>query len=301
MLDKRLLKLKRYIEEDVKNFDELSEILEVSTRQLSRLLKKWADEGYIEYKPGAGRGKQMDITMKLDVDNLLLTQFLQEKGNMTLSEIETYLNLPWHMDSIDMIQKNILDDINKMEPSVYDSVMLDFMFQIPDRLMPNEVNEFFAVHLLTQVCDPLYRVNSSGEIVYDLLSFDEWQGDALHLYLKKNICFSDGTELTSSIVKESLERLSTSGLYTDYFNSISNIEVYDDFHLSLTVDKHRHIIKYLLSQPVTGIYIPVNYNYFIGTGPYRITKKCNDRITLKANLNSFRPLPDIRKVYLLKK
>jgi MarR-like DNA-binding transcriptional regulator SgrR of sgrS sRNA len=299
MIDKRLLIVERYVENGGSSFKELSKTLDLSSRQLSRLLKIWNEKDCIDYTPASGRGGRMNISMKFNANDALLEEFLEQKENMTISEVEAYLNLPWHKDSIDKIQRIILSDINDLEGAPYNTTMLDFIFQVPENLHPIEVNEFFAVHLLTQLCDTLYILSSTGEIEYGLVAFDEWDGDDLHLYLKKDIRFSNGVTLTANHVKQSLELLTTSGKYTEHFQNIKEITVHSSFHLSLTISEQQHIIKYQLSQPITGIYIPIEDGYFIGTGAYVIRNKTAKSITLKANLNSHRPVPDIRKVYLL--
>ena len=299
-LDKRLLILQRMTENGVFTLEELSNFTKVSVRHMSRLLKHWADKEYIEVGSPLNKGKNLNIKMNIDADSKILEDFIDNKENMTVAEIEEYLSLPWKPRETQMIQNLLLKDIKRLDDSIYKSIMIDYIYRIPKVLKPNLAADFYEVHCLHQIVDSLYKINDEGDYEYCLVYYDEWNGEELTIYLKKDIYFSDGQELSAEIVKNSLERLQNEGPHMLSYAHIKNITVHDKYSLTITVTRFKALIKYQLSLIESAIFYSDENCTPIGTGPYRITKKTNNSIILKVNLNSFRGIPDIRKVYLLK-
>ena len=292
--------LQRMTENGDFTLEALSNFTEVSVRHMSRLLKHWADKGYIKVGSSLNQSKSLNIKMNIDADSKILEDFMDNKEHLTVAEIEEYLGLPWKPKDMSMLQELILKDVKSLDDSIYKSVMIDYVYRIPKVLKPNLAADFYEVHCLHQIVDSLYKINDKGDYEYCLVDYDEWDGEELYIYLKKDIYFSDGQELSAEIVKHSLERLQNEGPHITSYAHIKNITVHEKYSLSLRVTRFQALIKYQLSLIESAIFYSDENCIPIGTGPYRITKKTNNSIILKVNLNSFRGMPDIRKVYLLK-
>lgn len=63
-VDERVYKLYVYLKDNPFNREEVSEFLEITPRQLSRLLNKWQEEEILDYSSGMGRGMLQKSALK---------------------------------------------------------------------------------------------------------------------------------------------------------------------------------------------------------------------------------------------
>lgn len=297
MIDQRLLWVERYLEESSEQ--ELSEYLGLSKRQLTRLLKQWQAEGYIEYTAGNGRGRKMDIQFKVDVEKELFLQAINDKEEMTVQEIQEYLKLPWHPSSRAAIVNLLTENIALYDKAPSNEVIMDYIYSIPERIHPLYTNDVAGAQVLHQTLSNLYCVDEKGILRRELARYDEWVGKAFHIYLHKDIHFSDGTLLRSKHIKHCLEQLMGEGIYQNVFieTGIKKISIVDDFHLVIECQIVNQNMKFLLSEPFSGIYKEMD-GKIQGTGPYYIKAHTNEQITLESN-PYYKRQPVIGTIHLL--
>ncbi|WP_414045501.1 ABC transporter substrate-binding protein [Macrococcus equi] len=300
MIDYRIIELEHYINH-IEDFtlDIIAEKMNISKKQLSRLLKLWDEEQLITYTPGRGRGNKVQIEMKRDVQSDFINDIQHDIDEMSVKDLQKVLQQPWHHHSFMKLQSIVDQKINETE-TVESSGLIEWVNDIPSNFHPAHINDYLGAQLSHQIFDTLYRVSATGEIIRNLVSYDNWKEETLHIHLKKQVKFSDGTILTAREVKNSLEYCcSEESPYAALFTEIENIEIVNDFYLILAFNRRPKFFEYTLTQKYSAIYKNVDEEVLIGSGPYQIDGIENDSLTLRYNLFYRGHLPDIEKIKYL--
>lgn len=292
MFDTRLLILERCLEDKKAEREYIAGCMGITVRHFLRLLNKWEDEGYINFKPG----EEPEIAMNMDVEHSLINEFINKRSSYTLQEIRAFLDLPWSSESVDTLRKLLIRFSNYKDDSD-EKILIDYTYRSIHSYEPINIIDYAGFQVSSQVIECLYKINERGQISYGLIKFDEWQGDTLHLYLREGLMFSNGTEVTSDHVKSSLERLITKSNYAYLYTNIKKVEVMNKMHVALTVSGRKNIVKYTLSQLFSAIY--AEGEKIVGTGPYKIESIADGTIILSVNQFYWKNKPEIKKIYLL--
>ncbi|GGA60919.1 hypothetical protein GCM10007176_01700 [Salinicoccus roseus] len=299
MMDKRLLILERYLEKYRQDFTQLSDELNVSSRQLSRILRKWDEEGYIKYIPGHGRGVKTKIKLNMDIARELFNEMNKYRDELSIEEFNRYLELPWPVEYIESIGKIIEYERGQAPATSNSMAMMDYLYKVPETFIPALSIEHASTLVGLQVFETLYRNDVNKEIKVHLLRFDEWRGDELHLFLKGGIQFSDGEMLDSTHVKTVLETLKNESVYTEIFQLMGKVKVYDNLHLSLHVKDASLMMKYYLAEPMSAIFKFDKNGRPVGTGSYKVEKYNSRSVILSENKHYTFGLPDVKRLHLI--
>lgn len=278
-MDKRLLYLEKYLSMNNPEIS-LAEYINVSKRQLSRLLNQWHDEGYINYSPAVGRGGKMEITFEVDVEKELFSYALKHLKDMTLQDIKSYVELPWDEESKEVIVRQLKSNFLTKQDN--NNSIIDFVYSIPEDLNPLTAQSLMSFQVITQMMRTLYTLDEDNNIQNELVKYDEWQGNTLHVYLHQDNFFPNRKRLNATIVFLVLNRLFYFSRYKKYFEEVTSIEFIDDFQIAITVKKKSDHIKYLLTEPYSSIYIEED-GELIGTGPYYLKSLKQSELTLQVN------------------
>lgn len=281
MIDNRLLKLKHFLEQQNYQFllIDLSEYFEVSERQIGRILKKWQEDGFIEYIPASGRGNNAKIQLVQDVESLILDDVIKSVKDLSVEELQNFLELPFSEKSLHKLQMAVNNVIlNNNEEQVF--VPYDYL---PKTIEPPNIVTTEEAQIVFQVYETLYRFTADGYIQRNLISYDEWVGDELHLYLKKEVSFSNGEMLVAEDVKKVLDTLRTNSLYTKLYNNIIDVQVVNNFKLVLIFETRPKLFEYSLAQRYSSIYKDVGDDYLLGTGPYAIANIDDTKVEMMNN------------------
>ncbi|UBH13025.1 ABC transporter substrate-binding protein [Macrococcus armenti] len=281
MVDNRLLKLKHFLEQRDYQFllIDLSEYFEVSERQIGRILKKWQEDGFIEYISASGRGNNAKIQFLQDVESLILEDVINSVKDLSVEELQDFLELPFSEKSLHKLQmtiNNVITNVN--EEQIF--VPYDFL---PKTIEPVNIVTTEEAQIVFQVYETLYRFTADGNIQRNLISYDEWIDDELHLYLKKEVSFSNGEMLVADDVKKVLDTLRTNSLYSKIYNNIVDIRVVNNFKLVLTFEGEPKLFEYSLAQRYSSIYKDVGERYLLGTGPYAIANIDDTKVEMMNN------------------
>ncbi|MCE4957796.1 ABC transporter substrate-binding protein [Macrococcoides caseolyticum] len=293
MIDKRLVYLQNYLSESLHM--ELHEYMNISKRQLSRLLNQWQDEGYIQYNAGLGRGRKADITLLVDAEKEVFSYAIEHAHQMTLEELQSYINLPWNTETNAIIVTSIMEEFDsKVQKG---NVLLDYVYTIPEVISPCESIDAVSFQVIGQIGDCLYQYRNHS-IERKLVKYDEWNDSTLHIYLHKDIYFDDGIQMTAEHVKASLDNIISCGNFENHFESIEQVEVANAFEIMIHCKQTTDHIKLLLAEPFTAI-IRLEDGHMRGTGKYYIHSKDNNQIILRANPYPKRQ-PQVKQVYIVK-
>ena len=299
-MDKRILLLKKCVDKDKVTLDELASELDVTPRQVSRLLRKWTDEGYILYKAASGK-KKMKLEFLVDIETKLLNYFLEIKPKLTLTESKEYYDLPWSKSSMKLLKNDFLQFNEYWESFNMNDKLTDYIESIPQNLTPNLASDHVSYHIIRQISDTLYTLKGN-RLIRNLVKFDVEHRDKneLYIYLRESILFSDGIELSANHVKKSLDDLRQIGPFKSFYNNIEKVTVHGKYDFTITVSSHLDVLKYQLTLLIASIFRVNDYNGIIGTGAYYIESMKDDSITLSTNLfySSMSLIPEVKKVEL---
>lgn len=302
MIDQRIIELEHYINHiDDYTLDIIAEKMLISKKQLSRLLKQWDEEGLIEYTPGRGRGNKVKIEMKRDVQPELIDNLKEQITDMSVKDLQKVLQQPWHHESFLRLQSIVEHKINEDERTEGNE-LIEWVRKMPQYMHPAHVHDYLGAQLSHQIFDTLYRVSLTGEIIRNLVSYDDWKDDDLHIHLKKQVKFSDGTLLTAREVKESLDYCCSEECpYAALFTVIEDIEIVNDFYLILHFNRRPKHFEYTLTQKYSAIYKRAGEHVLVGSGPYLVEGMTEDSLTIRYNLFYRGHLPDIERIKYLNK
>src|SRR5262245_54210696 len=124
----------------------------------------------------------------------------------------------------------------------------------------------------------LTQANGDGRVVPRLAERWEWEngGLALRVFLRPNVRFHDGTQLTASVAADVLRRVIAQPGNRALYPSVANVTaVRPEGNLELVVE---------LSQPsaflLEDLSVALQLGRDIGTGPYRVIRRNGGDITL---------------------
>ena len=103
--------------------------------------------------------------------------------------------------------------------------------------------------------------------------------NAISIYLKNNITFSDGSKLTAHNVKNSLDMLKTNpdSMYYKIFDFTDSYNVVSDYEININLKKQGMGVLSHLTFPIVK-----DSENFIGSGPYILTNRSTDKLVLSA-------------------
>lgn len=292
MIDKRLIYIQSYLSGE--HEESLHEFIGISRRQLSRLLNTWQDEGWLEYTSGSGRGNKLDITLKVDAEKELFYHAIRNAKHMELSELQEYINLPWHEESKASVVEAINNEFYQDNSGGF---LLDYVYDLPKKLYTHMPHDSVSYQIFDQIAEALYECKGD-RLDYVLVRFDEWIDNDLHIHITKDAYFDDNVQLTTKHVQPILEHLCESSVYKRHFKLIESIEVVNDFYLILHCARRADHLRLLLSQPISLITRDSGGRVH-GTGKYHIHQHNDSEIILAANPYHKRQ-PQVQKIFLLR-
>lgn len=168
-----------------------------------------------------------------------------------------------------------------------------------------------SANLESIIFDGLIKINEKGEPYPNLSSSWDILGDGLiwKFYLKKNIRFHDGIELTADDVVftyEAVKQPENKGGYSSFFELIKDVKAIDKYTIEITLKEPYVTFLYGLEIGILPKHIleredlhNTEFNYRpVGTGPYKLQKWSEDEIVLKANEDYFNGRPYLDKIVL---
>lgn len=161
-----------------------------------------------------------------------------------------------------------------------------------DVLDPHRARTFVGRIVFTSLCDKLFDINEKLEIQPQLAQEWKWSDDGkvLHVKLRNNGKFHDGSPIKAADVKANLERAKTlpESLRKSEVASIEAIDVVDDTNLDIKLSKPDASLLSQLADRAGMIMSPKAFeNGDFGqnpvcSGPYKFVSRVqNDRIVLE--------------------
>ncbi|MCU7557396.1 ABC transporter substrate-binding protein [Macrococcus capreoli] len=297
-VDEKLLKLYLYMQQNTFSRDTVSDYLEISPRQLTRLLNKWSEEGFISFNSGVGRGNATTIEFLKNIEGEYINHLIREIESYDVQQLQSVMALNM-TDKSKRILRLCVEEVLYSRRD-YDTKHLnyvDYLYRIPNVIHPLEPLDVALLTVLTNVGDCLYTVREN-ELAKNLVVYDEWVGNDLVIHLHKDIHFSNGDLLFADDVVNALKSLVKARNSLPGLSDVIDIVVLDIFKFKIKLQRKTDLIKSILSQEFSAIY-KNDGERILFTGPYYVDSIKPEILKLKINPYCTNKLPDITDIWLI--
>lgn len=298
IIDEKLLMLNHFVAHHNGSREDLAEYMNISSRQLTRLLKKWEEQNIIEYVAGEGRGNESTILFKVDVEQRFINEYLMTINERSISDIDEILTLPLSKKSKNLITSVVqetlytYDQSNSMKQGY---IYTDTINYIPESFHPLNESDHTIDTIVLNTMSRLYELDSYGNLNPELVIYDEWKDNTLIIHLLRTIKFSDGRGLFAEDVVCCLKQLFDR---SDDFCNVVSVTTAGVYTLAIEMNHQTDSIKYLLSNLDASIYRE-EQGILLTTGPYYVAKQNEEMMTLRTNFFHFKGEHDISTLYLV--
>ncbi|MCG7491713.1 SgrR family transcriptional regulator [Vibrio sp. Of14-4] len=271
--------------------DEITDILFCTRRNARIVLNKMEEQGWIEWHPSPGRGKLSQLNFKrsrTDVSENLARRYLEEgKITQALNALD--------QDAAKLAQ--IVENYLGVQQQEGEQVLRLPYYRALSMLNPRKPVRRSEQHIARQIFSGLTRLDENESLSpdlahnWDMLSPTHWR-----FYLRPNVRFHNGEQLTTEIVVDSLHELRGKPLY----RHICDVTSPSRYVVDIFLDKPNYHLPLMLSESDAKILLPessrsADYDQMpVGTGPYKIVSNTKTHLVLQAfdGYFGFRPLID---------
>ncbi|WP_414043175.1 ABC transporter substrate-binding protein [Macrococcus sp. EM39E] len=253
---------------------ELSEILKISQKQLSRKLDIWQFENVLIYESGKGRGNKTKIQWLIDIEAIYYAKVKHLIKTDTLDKVVQYLAWDWSPLQQQILFKKVNPQLGLYKISDHKEKLTITKRYKLFTVHPLEAIEAKSANVVMSVFNRLFTYNENEQLEYNLAHHYELTEQYIDIYLRPNVQFHDGTLLTSVDVKRCLETAKKHHNTQELLAPISTITIINPLSLRIYFNQCPHILALLSFVPLS-IY-KVSKDKIIGTGPYYI--KANNEV-----------------------
>jgi len=292
--------------------EEVAQALFCSTRNAKMVVKKLAEDGLIEWRPGGGRGNVSRIVFLAEKEPILLG--MGQRMSLNGEYKQAFELLRRHgagTTAVERFMAWLNGHFGYRSEAAGGSETLEtlrFPIYYPIRTLdPALVYYSFDAHMMRQLYDRLVEYDAaSGSLKPGLAHFWEANGDATEwtFYLRKGVKFHHGKELDSEDVRFSIER--TRGDFPSAWltRTVIEVECAGPRIVRVRLDRPNAIFPHFTSSSGMSI-VPKDaasaegeafWTKPSGTGPFRIDDWTEDRCELVANADYFRTRAHLDRV-----
>lgn len=276
--------------------DGLKDLLKLSSRQITRKLKDWSDEGIIKYEMGVGRGNFSKIEVLFDVEQAFLNYFLSNFNQYTPSEINDILSWPLSPATDRIIRNYIHDEIyEELKPNKL--IYTDYIYRIPDITNEASIYDSSLQLIVKNVGLRLFEKNGQS---YEskIIKYYEVDRQLCMVYLYKNIYFSNGHILSAIDVVNILNQFLDKKLGGVYRKFIKEISMNSKYSFKIVYNSDFSLVQHIFSDLSATIY-KLDHGNPISVGPYQVDAINNNYIVLKKNEYFTSYESELDEVYLI--
>ena len=165
---------------------------------------------------------------------------------------------------------------------------------------PHRHTDSSTLAITKQIYNNLFILNDKNEIEGELVESYKIKDNIIEIALKKNIFFQDGEELTSEIVKKSLERNKNIPVTKVLADPIEKIEIIDKYKIKINCTTNVDILLHNLTHSSMAIVKEDSQNKLVGTGAFKLFEwGTGQKVILEKNSTYFKGNPKIDKIEFL--
>ncbi|ANU23239.1 ABC transporter substrate-binding protein [Planococcus donghaensis] len=273
----------------------LADQLELSSKQTTRLLRKWADEGWLTFTSGRGRGNASHIQWHINVEEHYEKQMIQLIEEKSIETASKYLLFDWSPE----VKHRLLHNFRSNFGYIQNNLTKNDKLLIPRKypfltLHPLYASDIHSANLVANVYSRLVSVDENGIITPELAHSWDVTSTHLRLYLRKEVYFHDNSYLTATDVVNCLNRLRKDSSYSDLWQPIESISACGSYMVEISFSNGCSYCLQMLGMINASIYKETPHQT-IGSGSFCITENSASKTTLQAFGHYFqhRPLVDV--------
>lgn len=294
-MEKSLLALWRAVPSGSIKQTLLANSLGLSSKQTTRLLRKWADEGWFTFTSGRGRGNASHIEWHRHVEDVYEQQLIQLIEEQSIEAAGKYLLFDWSPE----VRLRLLHQFRSNFGYVQNPASQNDKLIIPRKyplltLHPLEAADVHSANMVANVYSRLVSVNEHGQVSPELAHSWDLTSTNLRLYLRKEVSFHDGSFLSSKDVVDCLNRLRENASYSDLWAPIADVHALSPHVLEISFPGGCSYCLQMLGMINASIYKETALHP-IGSGSFYVAENNKLKTTLMAFGGYFqeRPLLDI--------
>lgn len=207
-MEKHLLTLWQAISTGNIKQTQIAESLGLSSKQTTRQLRKWSDEGWFTFTPGRGRGNTSHLHWQVNVEEVYEQQLAQLIEEQAVDAASKFLLFDWSPEA----KLRLLHKFRSSFGYVQNSGSKIDKLIIPRRyplmtLHPLKASDIHSANMVSNVYSRLVTVHESGHVSPELAHSWDLTSTNLRLYLRKEVKFHDGSFLTAKDVVDCLNKI----------------------------------------------------------------------------------------------
>lgn len=283
--------------------DEIAGILCCTPRNAKLIVKKLAEQNWIHWQPGRGRGNTSLLTLQIAPADLLfsLAQELVRTGDIRTAGglIETYAaELPALRTRYESWLSSHFGYHAGGGSGAPDILRITHSNPL-DHLDPALCILRSEMHLIKHIFDTLVtRDPETGAIRPHLAHHWEISADGTRytFYLRKSVLFHNGTTLTARDAAFTIERMQRESYYPWLVAGVTEVTARNDLTLEIQLDAPNQLFLHFLSSERAAI-VPQDYctgigedfaRLPVGSGPFKVIRNDDTMLVLEAFTPYFR-------------
>ncbi|XOQ12759.1 MAG: SgrR family transcriptional regulator [Shouchella clausii] len=282
----------------------LANELSCTERNAKLLVHKMQKRGWIEWRPGKGRGHLSCIRLLADYDAVVIAEAKKRAFEQSLDAaiqlVQTYSHS--HASSRAFIE-SILNSIDQERIEQEDHLRFP-TYRGVSILDPTTIHRRTENHLMSHVFNQLVCYDAKNDCYIPELAH-YWEKDATNtkwtFYLRKDILFHNGQPCTAEEVGASFLRHTDKSPYYWGIQHLHRISALGPFTVEFCFSKPTpHFLAYAASLGGAIVYKDEAASFPIGTGPFSLSDHSSKRLRLQAFPRYFcsRPHLDAVTMYI---
>ncbi|MDL4841753.1 SgrR family transcriptional regulator [Aquibacillus rhizosphaerae] len=267
---------------------DLEQLWFCTQKNVKRKLKKYQSLGLLHYKPGIGRGNPSTLeftkAFKTEIEEIVAKLVEKEQ----LDDLVQLLQLPIPREWITTVST-----VQKLFGYTSTIQAKDILRTVTRRklttLHPMYSSITLESHLIKQLGDTLVRYEQETDQIKPHLAH-HWRHNETYtswtFYLRKGVLFHNHQSLTSLDVKSTMEWFRNQDSPNDWLLAgIEKIECINPYTVRFDLkEANPFFLRYIssLSLAILPKDIPFDENSWIGTGPFKLVERTENKLVLEA-------------------
>ena len=293
-MDKKLLTLWNSVSSGIIKQEDLAEVLQLSSKQSTRYMQKWTNQGWLIFTSGKGRGNVSSLQWLKNIEEIYEEKLMQIIDEEPVETSSKFLLFDWSKDSKIRLMNKFHSKFGYVQSTNDADKLIIPLRHLLLTMHPLEAADVQSANMVANIFNRLVSVDAKGFISPELAhSWDETPSK-LRLYLKKDIKFHDGSVLTSDDVVNCLEKLRHHPYFQDLWKPVEDIKIVAPLIIDISFPNGCSYCLQMLGTINASIY-KENKGHVFGTGSFYSANNDEQKTTLKAFKDYFqeRPLLDV--------
>lgn len=280
-MEKNLLSMWRYFPSGEVKQEEIAELLQLSSRQTSRSIKKWTELGWFNYTAGRGRGNTSKLEWLRNVEEEFEEQLNRLIDEEAIEKSSKFLLYDWSNSSKERLLNKFRSKFGYVQNmNNQDQLVIPRKYPLLT-IHPLETAEVQGAHIVTNVFNRLVAVDCNGVISPELAHSWDISPKKLRLYLRKDVKFHDGSVMMAQDVVDCLEKMRHHVQFKDLWEPVEEIVAIAPLVVDILYPDGCSYCLQMLGMMNASIYKETN-GQLNGTGSFYIEGDYTQKATLIA-------------------